>query len=310
MLMRFFLLIVFLLLLSCTAGTKAPQNLPYVSKKTVRHHKLPAFDKIQIEGNINVDLHTGYKHSKVSLRGDANDLNQIVSEVRGNVLVIKGYPHHGAVSADIRTTNLSSFTYKGRGKVRGTHLRSQLLDLSIDNSGQTILGGAIILRKFQASGGGQVQVDTIGTRCAQLIISGNTKACLNGVIHLSKLTIDGGARLSLPRVISHGLTVHGKGKACIQLAGIVDKLDVELWDSARFNGRYLRAKRAFVKTHDKAVADFAALNHQHTFATDASDIYFYKIPKTKADFMACDGSVLDMRDWDPYDFRDYDRYNK
>jgi formylmethanofuran dehydrogenase subunit C len=313
--MRFFLLIVIPLLLSCTAATRAPLNPPPpVTKKAIRYHRLSAVDKIEVEGNFNVNLHTGYKHPEIRFRGEANDLKQITFEPRGNALVIrmgKGYPHNGVVFADIRTTNLSSFTYKGRGKVVGASIRARLLDLSIDNPGKTIFSGAIVLRKLEASGGGYVQVSPIATRCLQLTISGNTKVSLGGgVMDLAKLTIDGNVGLCLPRVISHGLIIQGKGKACIQLAGAVDKLDVELWDSALFKGRYLRAKRAFVKTHDKAVADMTAVNHQHTFATDASDIYFYKIPNTKADFMACDGSVLDMRDWDPYDFRDYDRYNK
>ena len=101
-----------------------------------------------------------------------------------------------------------------------------------------------------------------------------------------------------------------KKAAKIQLAGIVNRLEVELWGAARFKGRYLRAQRSFVKTHDKSVAEISAVNHQSTLATDASDIYYYNIPDTRADFMAFNGSVLNMREWSLYELQEFTRYNK
>ncbi|MDP1614549.1 MAG: hypothetical protein Q8L68_01995, partial [Methylococcales bacterium] len=70
-------------------------------------------------------------------------------------------------------------------------------------------------------------------------------------------------------------------------------------------------KESFVKTHDHAIAEVTTLKHQHSLASDASDIYFYKVPKTKADFMAFNGSVLDMHEWaQDGRFDPYNSYNK
>ena len=80
--------------------------------------------------------------------------------------------------------------------------------------------------------------------------------------------------------------------------------------SSQFKGRYLRAQRSFVKTHDQSVAEISAVNHQSNLATDASDIYYFNIPNTRADFMAFNGSVLDMREWSQYDTEEFTRYNK
>ena len=102
-------------------------------------------------------------------------------------------------------------------------------------------------------------------------------------------------RLSLYWVKSRELTIRARGKSFIQLAGVVDKLDVELWGQAHFGGRYLRAMRSFVKTHNQSVAEISAVKRQHTLASDTSDIHFYNIPTMKADFMANNGAVLDMR---------------
>ena len=85
----------------------------------------------------------------------------------------------------------------------------------------------------------------------------------------------------------------------------MDRLDVELWNTAHFNGRYLRAEHSFVKTHDRSLAEISVIRNQHTLASGKSNIYFYELPLTRADFMAFDGSVLDLREWENY----YTPYN-
>ena len=45
-------------------------------------------------------------------------------------------------------------------------------------------------------------------------------------------------------------------------------------------------------------------------ATENSDIRFYNLPNTKADFMAANGSVLDMRNLSWPVFEEYTPYNK
>ncbi|KTD22733.1 Protein of uncharacterised function (DUF2807) [Legionella lansingensis] len=311
MFMRFFLFI--FIVLSTASCHKRVAAIHPTTLKALQNRQLTAFNRVTVDGNINVNLHTGYSRPQVILRGPTTDLLQVKVGVHGNHLLIylaKGYPRNGVVSVDIRGQYLNAFTYRGSGFVTGNRLRSGLMDISITNPGPTTLGGQISLRKLTVAGGGQTQITGISSQHLQLSIVDNSRVQLAGVMNITHLDLDEKAWLAMYWVKSHALTIRGRGQAFVQLAGIVDKLDVELCDRAHFNGRYLRAKRAFVKTHDKAVADIAAVNRQHTLATDASDIYFYNIPTMKTDFMAYQGSVLDMRDWDPWDPRDYDRYNK
>jgi hypothetical protein len=270
---------------------------------------MPAFNQVSIKGNIDVSLHTGYKKPAIILRGKPEDIKQAVAEVKDKVLFIKIPRRSGPMAVEIRSHHLNGFSFKGFGTVKGNHLHSSLLDLKIDNSGYTTLGDSLVLRKLEASGGGTIQIKGVTSRYLQLDIKDNTKVLLVGVMNLSSLNLEGGW-LSMYWVKTPRLTICAKGKANIRLAGVVDKLDVELWGNARFYGRYLRAVNAFVKTHETSFAELTAIKHQHALATDASDIYFYKIPQTKADFMACQGSILDMRDWNRPQLKDYDRFNK
>ncbi len=234
-----------------------------------------SYDNIVICGNFNVNLFTGYKKSRIVVHGDRRDLQKLKTVVRGNTLFIiensRTYPNYGYVVLDLYPRHLTSLNYKGTGAVIGNNLYSNYLNLSINNSGKTQL---------------------------------------NGQMNVHQLTINGNGIFSLYWIKSHNLIIREFGNATVLLAGIADQLDVELWQNSRFNGRYLRAKQVFVKTHDHAIAGVNAMSAQHTLASDASDIYFYNLPNTRADFMAYNGSVLDMRDWQLFNNQEYTQYNK
>src|SRR5690606_38096143 len=107
-------------------------------------------------------------------------------------------------------------------------------------------------------GNGLVHISGVSSQNLQVSLQGNPKVQLTGMASLAKLNIDGGGWLSLYWVKSDTLTINAKKTAKIQLAGIVNRLNVELWGNAQFKGRYLRAQRSFVKTHNKSTAEISA----------------------------------------------------
>ncbi|MDP1604579.1 MAG: DUF2807 domain-containing protein [Legionella sp.] len=313
MLKRPLLLICLTLLLLGCARTPLPQTVLPVVKKTTQTRAVAAYNDVVAEGRINVSLHTGYAKPQVILRGDPRDLAKVVTIVHNGTLLVSipnDSPRFGPVTAEIRTRFLNSFTYKGVGTITGQRINSSFLDLSITNPGRTIFAGNIYLHKLDVNGPGYVEINGVKAQNLQLSINGKARVKLAGYANVSTINLDGDAWLGLYWVKSNVLTIRARGHTFLQLGGIVNKLDVELWDYARFNGRYLRAVRTFAKTHGRSVAEITALDRQHTLATDASNIYFYEIPEMKTDFMAYNGSVLDMRDLsDPF-VEEYTPYNK
>ncbi|EHL29244.1 hypothetical protein LDG_8678 [Legionella drancourtii LLAP12] len=303
-------------LASCVhhGAKKSPVSAtPLSYHSTTQYKQLTAFNRIEAQGQINVTLHTGYRKPQVVLKGDPRDLQQVKAVVVQNTLYLSiggGYPQHGAIHADIQTHYLSGFSYKGAGLVNGSQIHSSALDLVLVNKGTTQLGGSIGLRRLDIAGNGVTEISGINTPALQIYLQGSPKVQLSGVATVTNLMIDGNVWFSLYWVKSEELKVRANNKARIQLAGVVKRLDLELWGHANFKGRYLRVQRSFVKTHGHAVAEISSVNHQSTLASDVSDIYYYNLPNTREDFMAYDGSVLDMREWDRINLRDFDRYNK
>lgn len=315
MLKRCYSLILMIVLLSSCAhhqtAVRTTTNAPSTSSKQYR--KLHSFNQVDVLGNVNVDLHTGYKIPQLILRGDPRDLAQVRTSVKHNTLYItldRGYPQYSEVNVEIRGHFLNKFKYVGVGRVSGSKLHSSYLDLYLDNAGTTRLGGSLGLRHLEVGGKSLVQLTGVSSPYLQVELKGTPKVQLVGTMNLASLDVDNGAWFSAYWVKSTNLTLRAREKATIQLAGVVNRLDVELWGAAQFKGRYFRAKRSFVKTHNKSIAEISAINHQSTLATDASDIYYYNHAATRTDFMGFDGSVLDMRQWNPHDPQDATRYNK
>ena len=309
------LIIMSFLLGGCAHHHAKDSQLPVKAAQHVvnQQRSMASFNQIDAEGRINLHLHTGYKKPRVILTGDARDLAQVQTTVDNDTLHIslgEGYPHYGAVDVDVQGRFLNELHYQGAGLITGNRLNTRYLDLYLANEGTTRLNGSLGIQKLVVNGNGLVQLSGVQSPYLQVTITGSPKVQMVGQANLAKLDIDSNASFSLYWLKSDKLTVRAKNAAKIQLAGVVNRLDVELWNKAVFKGRYLRTKRSFVKTHQHATAEISALNHQSSLATDASNIYYYNIPGTRADFMAFNGAVLNMREWSMDDTQDYTRYNK
>lgn len=309
------LILIILMLIGCS-HQKLDQLMSMRQKaaNTVTQYRaIGAFNQVDIQGRLNVNLHTGYKQPQIVLNGDPRDLAQVKAQVSGHTLYLSlgaGFPKFGAVYADVRGQFLNRIRYVGAGYLVGTRLKTSVLDVDLANQGTTNLGGFIGLRTLKIYGNGYTQIHGISSQNLQVTLKGDPKVKLEGQANMSQLNIDGSAWFSFFWLKSNQLVIRSKKMAKIQLAGVVNLLDVELWGRSVFKGRYLRAERTFVKTHQHAIAEIASVHHQSSLATDASDIYYYNLPDTRADFMAFNGSVLDMRDWTQKAHHDFDRYNK
>ncbi|MCC5791395.1 MAG: DUF2807 domain-containing protein [Legionellaceae bacterium] len=304
---------------SCVLHKKAMQDPAKTPPQTASRHvttikyNVASYSRLTIEGRIDASVHSGYTQPMVILRGDPRDLRQVVTEVLDDNLLVhigKGYPRHGPVKAEIRTRYLNYLRYEGEGTLSGSKLRSNHLELVLDNSGTTRLGGYLMLHKLTARGSGLYQISGVHSQDLRVSITENARVELTGVARLRKLQVSGNGHFNMYWSSGPSLCVRATDHAVIQLAGLIDKLDVELHQQATFEGRYLRADRAFIKTFDESIARISALKRQHSLASDQSDIYFYHLPEMRTDFMAFDGSVLDMRDWHQQALKEYSYLNK
>ena len=308
---RLSLLVCFIMALT---GCKIPCITPSPHPAQKPKGPMPSFTRVIVDGDIDVTLHTGCTRPNVTLRGNEHDKATVLMTVNYGLLRLKlpktkSKPNHDRVHADICTHYLTHWTYRGTGTVVGSNIRSGMLDATIDNQGSTVLQGQIALRHLIIKGSGFTQINGITGHGLTISVFGKPRIQLAGIINVVALNMHGGGWLSLHWLKSQVLKIRAHDAAFIQMAGLADILDVELWDTARFNGRYLRGAHVFAKTHDRAIADISVTKRQHTLALDTSNIYFHNFPDMKADFMANNGAVLDLREWELPFMEEQTRYN-
>lgn len=273
-----------------------------------------SFHAVRIIGDINVRLSTKNTPSTVNIHAAPQDLAKVKMCVTPsgllNIVYHKGTHIVGPVNMDIQTHYLTGFSYYGKGTVEGANIVANLERFVINNKGTTRLSGVIHVCDIHASGRGFIQLGGVVGEHLHVTLSKHAKLKLTGVIGLRRLDMSDNTWFSLAWVQAPTLIVRLSGKAYVQLAGAVNKLDVEASNFAQFNGRYLRARRTFVKTFNNSIARISTTEHQHTLASDASDIRFYSLPDMKADFMAFDGAVLDMRKFNTAFVKQITPYNE
>lgn len=304
----------FLLVLLLSGCVHRHHNKPeVVVGRTTQKHSLASFSCVNVHGALNMTLHTNSSQSSLVLNGDPRDLKYAKILLQKGTLYVdlgKGYPHYGPVSLDIYTHHLDCIFYQGKGMVVGRNIRTSSLVVNIENDGKTYLDGTLNLRKLALSGKTKVQISGIKSSQLDIQADGAANIRLAGSAGVTNVHMKGKSWLSLYWVESPLVTLDLRGRSYAQLAGIVDKLNAEQWDESRFNGRYLRARRTYIRTHNKALAEITTIKSQHTVALDNSNIYFYHIPKMNVDLMVKHAAVLDMRDWRIPSLKDYGPYNQ
>lgn len=267
---------------------------------------VPAFTQVYIQGPFDVYLHT-HKNTPPSLKllGDYIDLEHVDSYVKRGVLYVSVGPKKGhigkhhfraeKVSLEMNVPHLHGFTYKGSGKIDAQNIRSTLLDIWIAGAKKSTWSGWMNLRRLTLIGDGPTTIKGIHSKSLHIKIVGSPDVELEGKANLKRLDIKGDGTFRFYWIKSKNLVIRARGAIRMMLSGTVDRLDGVFSDRVQFDGRYLRAKDAFIKTNDKAVADIAVVENQHALARDTSDIYFHNLPLFRMGFMARNGAILDMR---------------
>ncbi|WP_367607553.1 DUF2807 domain-containing protein [Legionella sp. W05-934-2] len=274
---------------------------------------VPSFDKLLVDGNFNVELHSGYSKPSVVIKGNSLDLLAVKAVVQNNTLVLHAedkIPKFAPINVIIKGRYIHSIQLKANANIKGHALKMSYLDLEVAEKAQAHLGGYLMVHKVIIQDQGTVRLDGVRSKDLEVCLKNNANLRISGKANLTKLDASDHSQFIMTWVDSWNLIAKVSNEAYVQLAGIVNKLDACVSGNAHWNGRYLRSRRTFMKTYGHATARVSAVKKQHTLALDQSNIYFYNLSTYRTDFMAFDGSVLDMRNWQTRAEFDYDHYNK
>lgn len=127
-------------------------------------------------------------------------------------------------------------------------------------------------------------------------VNDNSDIKLAGMIGIDAINQHGNSRVNVRWVDSKQLTIDSDGNGKITLAGVVNTMHARLNDHARLNAQYLRAQHVLVKTQDNATAKVLSRKSLRAFASNQSDIYYYKTPAHITRVSTQSGNILQL-DW-------------
>ena len=259
------------------------------------------FARIDVRGELILNIHTGARSAWFSMHGDSRDLRNIEWKVKPKSKTLRirldgRFPKHGPVTIDIGARQLDAILYHGNGGVTGRRLYSKQLDVEINNSKNTVtlLEGRMNLRHVSLSGDGKIQLNGGGNNSMDLTIRGKVHAKITGTTTPKKIDMAGSSYLNLPQVRAKNMQLTMTRDSNAQMAGTAQWALIKMDGNAHFNGRSLRITEAFVRTDDYAMALIYVTSTQHALASGQSNIYYYNVPTYQNDFMAKNGTILNL----------------
>lgn len=303
MLKRVFIIAISIILLTnCTWHhvNTSPKPEPKMVVPGFVSENIAEFNKIKINGKINVNVYAGSRSHKIVFYGVKEDIKGTERAVKNGELSIKlgkKIPKYGYMKVDIYLNKLTSFNFHGTGVIVINGLRSNCLDLDIDNNENTTISGSFGLGRAKLANSGYYNISGVQGCATNLILRDKVNVRVKGYSNVAHLNMGDDSQINLYWVKSKTIRIKLKDNARAELSGVAEVFHSEQWDKSHLYSRNLISQISFVKTHDLSEAYISVVKNQHTLAKDKSNIYYYSLPETNNNFMAKDGSVLDMREW-------------
>lgn len=215
-----------------------------------------SFNEVSIQGYVNVLIRQGAP--AVTVSGDLS--KQLLTHVSHHKLYVEApwQPTIGVVKRPLVTVtlpNLNKLFIDGPANVGGENIRSKHLAIESHGSG---------------------------------------KIKLIGVMNLTQIDQTGSNRIYLRWVNSDTLTINAKDRGFIYLGGVAKTLYARVTQQAIFNAQYLRTDIVQVQTKHFAAAFVYPVTTLRAFASEHSNIYYYKYPKYLTRETTQSGNVLQM----------------
>ncbi|NQY41917.1 MAG: DUF2807 domain-containing protein [Legionellales bacterium] len=253
------------------------------------------FREIEISGNIGLKLIQSRKAPFISFKGNPISLRNIEIDVDDERVNISNVDSRNVspVYLIVNAKDLRWLRYNSSVTIYSNITKP--IDLHLEPVNTVSVIGPINVRNLYLRGDGQIHFNKLNSNNLSIDMEDSVFAIIQGKIMLTKLNMSDCSWLKLFWNDSEYLKVTGTDKAFAQVAGRVSTIDINLDGESHFNGKFLRANIAYVRSYDTARVDIYAKSISHAIASDSSNIYSYRSPTMKFDSMNTNGSIMDRR---------------
>ena len=164
-------------ILACAAAFAVAHADP---KPASEARTVPAFQSIELAGTLQVDVEVG-KAASVTVTGEADLLDKVVTKVKDGVLVIdtkRDLPRRHHLRATVTVPELAAISLTGTGDMRVSGISSDSLAVRLPGTGAMTLTGSASTLKLSVDGTGNIAAKNLATKAATVDMSGTGSATL------------------------------------------------------------------------------------------------------------------------------------
>lgn len=248
--------------------SKKPPAKRKVSKpeyKTTHITRVAPFNGISANGNIMVTVEPGrFQEVKVMNSGYPGYKLVEPTVLKGMLQLkdvsAKNYKKDAPrfVSVKITTPKITAIRLRDNARLRANKLRTPILDIDAATTGFVNLKGNIGLHHLLQRGTGGINIEWANSDHIKIISHSN------GPIHI---------------------------------AGNTDHLTIRANDRAKVDTKHLRSHTGIIQTADNATVSVTIIDALSGFASDMSNIFYYKTPKHLTRHTFGMGNVMQLRYW-------------
>lgn len=245
-------------LLTLTANVAIATNKLPQPKPTTTKLSLPTFSAINATGRINVMIIGTHSKNPSDTVVENKNPQWVTAKVRNHVLYLHALsaasPSLKAPTVKVRMYRLNKLEAYGRASITAKNVQSDGLYLHADTTRNITLSGKLAVNQIRNYGPSHINLRWVK-----------------------------GKEINIQSYAGR-----------ITLAGRADQVRVKLRNHAILDAQYLRTKHVVVQTKDFSVAKVLPIDSLRAFATDHSNVYFYKTPQHISRYTSRSGNILQM----------------
>ena len=264
---------------------KRISQMPSYNAFAARQVRLPDFDRIIVDANIDVQILGDQENENLAIAGSYSSERDISIHVRGRTLFITQVCEKVCAVNNtivrVGINNLRRLTNIKSAHIVGRSVNSDHLDIQSGGDGDIILAGGqrLNLSSVTQRGAGKVTVLNANTPHLMIDVVGNGSVNVNGRVGINFIRHDGDGEVNILGAVSDSLSIDASGNGTTSLLGYANLKKISAMNNSQVYLYWVRSVAAFIDERDNARVGLAGkasnLNIDITDNTRFEGSYLY-----------------------------------
>jgi hypothetical protein len=225
------------------------------SGKTITETRtVTAFDSVDNSSPFDV-IFSATGEPSVVVEADANIINEVVTSIEGNTLVIRSKrqknfhfsSRNTPVIIKVNAANLSKFINSGSGDLQMKQLHDDKLSIESNGSGDIYARGTSKELIVKANGSGDLDLRQLSTNSLNIEINGSGDTEIADINAKLEANLNGSGDFNATKINTTQTTISVTGSGDVTLDGSSKNLKVDINGSGNFDGSRLKVENSEIR---------------------------------------------------------------